>query len=1567
MPAASTAQGDPTSIEPGEAYVTRFSGTKTEGGTAVIDIAGVVGSVVDVRGPGQAPQGHHWLNEPQRFPVNAGEVGQVFGVAFDDANPPNIYVTATSAFGLHRTPDGSDWMPGQWGPGGGPGTVWKLDAATGYKPVVFAHVALDGRQNTAAALGAIVFDRQNKQFLVSDLETGMITRLKLEDGSELGRYDHGTEGRASFIDASNGSQQTLPPVAFDPASTARIADCTGGEFGGTPACWNYADFRRRVWGLGLRRDSENAQRLFYAVWGSQGFGNPDFAAASADDKRNSVWSIAIGADGNFDPASVRREYFVPDFYLDPEELQNQGPSNPVSDIEFPECTADPVMLAAERGGVRNLGLAGTDPFTMPHSARVLRFEADQTGVWKPTGRYDVGYYDRRNEKPPHLRSNAAGGVDFGFGYLPDWTIDPEQRNEWVWMTGDVLCGPNAPCFNPDTGAREDGSEVHGIEGMPAAAFDELAPAASAQAYPAQGEPYPPRGPQQSWMVDLDQNLGADGLVIMESLTQKDGTEIGDVEVYEPCEGEPGAEELPPPAEEPPLAEAPPDALPPPDIEEPLAEEPDLEKVKEGPPTCDEGGICSYTITITNLGPGIWDGPLFELDTLPPGATLVNYGPQPEWMCNQQLGTDFVDCYHEFITLAPGESVQLTIDVLLPVGLVGPVENCIEDTFLPSDDPNDPAVILAIERVLNSFGYPVGPIDGVLDINTQNAIGMLQADSGLPVTGIPDAVIIESLFPAGIGGDGDPANDRDCAIVDVLPAPPPPPDALPDIEVRKLQRTAECLPNDVCTFDLLFINRGPVDFTGRPEIVDTLPPGATLQSSTPPWICAQAGQQVTCSYPLELTLPPGDIRQLSLTLTMPPGLAPGVENCVDIRWPPGVGDANPANDRMCIPVRVAPPQTQDIETQKALLGTCTAGSDCQFDLWFTNRGPGAWTGKPTLTDVLPAGATFKSASAGWTCTQAGTDVTCEHPDVTLPAMQSLKVTITVTMPASIPPGTQNCSRVRHPPGYTDPVPGNDEACVGIPPSGPQPPPAPPRGEKCNATVKAGGDAPDTIDIDLTGYQGNAKFSWDHYSVKDRMKVIANGQVIHDTQCAGGAGVKDFPIAGMSSVRIEVQPNCDGTTGTQWEFKVECPTPGPATPPPPTAPPAGLPDFEMKKSQTGHACTPGGSCSFEIQLINKGSVPWTDKPELKDTLPAGATFESVTPAPWACTQSGAELRCKHPTDLVMQPNVPATFTVTAKMPGTIPPGAENCIEIVWGPYRDSNPANDKACVPLHAPPPPPPPAPLPPPTLTPPPPPRTEKCNATVKAGGDKPEAIEIDLTGYQGTGKFSWEHYSVKDRMKLIAGGQVIHDTQCVGGSGLKDFPIAGLSSVRIEIEPNCDGTTGTQWEFKVECPAQTQAPPMHYAPKPPSILPPPMLCPHGTVKQGSSCVQVAPPVHQPPPVYIPPVHKQPPVYKQPPVHKQPPVYKQPPKKPPVVKQQPGCPHGYVYKKKARRCVPVKGPKASAPCPYGTIRMGALCVRIQGPTHIYPKGGGHYGGGGGGHKKHKGGGGGGGGGKKKKHH
>ena len=104
-------------LQPGEAYATRFSGTASVNGPdgkplVAIDPAGTVGSIVDLRAPGQRPAGEHWVNEPQRKMVTAREVGQVFGVTLDAGAPPNVYLAATSAFGLHRSPDNSQWMDG---------------------------------------------------------------------------------------------------------------------------------------------------------------------------------------------------------------------------------------------------------------------------------------------------------------------------------------------------------------------------------------------------------------------------------------------------------------------------------------------------------------------------------------------------------------------------------------------------------------------------------------------------------------------------------------------------------------------------------------------------------------------------------------------------------------------------------------------------------------------------------------------------------------------------------------------------------------------------------------------------------------------------------------------------------------------------------------------------------------------------------------------------------------------------------------------------------------------------------------------------------------------------------------------------------------------------------------------------------------------------------------------------------------------------------------------------------------------------------------------------------------
>src|SRR5262249_60550555 len=155
--------------------------------------------------------------------------------------------------------------------GGGPGTIYRLDAANGYAPRPFSQIVLNGRPNSAAALGNLAFDRYNRQLFVSDLETGMIHRVRLADGGNVGIYDHGTQGRTEFVDVETGERGSLPPIGVDPNSRARLSDCPS-RFDHTPQCWNIAASGRRVWGLGVNRNPQrNEVRLYYPVWTSPSF------------------------------------------------------------------------------------------------------------------------------------------------------------------------------------------------------------------------------------------------------------------------------------------------------------------------------------------------------------------------------------------------------------------------------------------------------------------------------------------------------------------------------------------------------------------------------------------------------------------------------------------------------------------------------------------------------------------------------------------------------------------------------------------------------------------------------------------------------------------------------------------------------------------------------------------------------------------------------------------------------------------------------------------------------------------------------------------------------------------------------------------------------------------------------------------------------------------------------------------------------------------------------------------------------------------------------------------------
>ena len=120
----------------------------------------------------------------------------MFGITLDSetaAKTPNIYVAATSLFGLQivaaagerlvKGEPGAHWMPGQFGvgSGGGPGSIWKIDGTTG-TAALFANLKHGGKDNAAPGLGAIAYDPDTHQLFAADLEFGLINRLGRDGG-----------------------------------------------------------------------------------------------------------------------------------------------------------------------------------------------------------------------------------------------------------------------------------------------------------------------------------------------------------------------------------------------------------------------------------------------------------------------------------------------------------------------------------------------------------------------------------------------------------------------------------------------------------------------------------------------------------------------------------------------------------------------------------------------------------------------------------------------------------------------------------------------------------------------------------------------------------------------------------------------------------------------------------------------------------------------------------------------------------------------------------------------------------------------------------------------------------------------------------------------------------------------------------------------------------------------------------------------------------------------------------------------------------------------------------------
>lgn len=580
------------------------------------------------------------LKPAVKLAVKAGEIGQVFGLAFDSAKGtpsgrPNLFAAATSQFGLQIVGSDADgdgkpdrlkagapnavFMEGQFGTklGGGPGAIWKIDGASGSLSL-FANVTLDGAQNSGPGLGDIAFDPVSGNLYASDLDTGMIHRFA-SAGTELGRFDHGVVGRKA---------RQLAAVADD----GKRLDASSPSFKTEdPVTWGFTSAARRIHGLAVFD-----KRLYYAV-----------------DEGPEIWSVGIDPSGAFasDPrfelrVAAEKATEKPTMVQRLKSYLSSESGLPVTDILF---DAQGRMTIAQRGRLENPFDYAV--FAEPDRARVLRYSRPKAGAgygpWTQVPEeYAVGFGGDYRQ--------GSGGISLAFGRNQDGSIDFGQCEANLVATGDAL--RDNPSFAPRLKAGGP-SIVHGAQIVDAG---RVRPA---------NEP-----PLVSAFVDFDGSHDDASL----------RGQVGDVEMFRNC----GASRYPP------IASAGPDMLTPGQAR-PVGQGPVTDLAQpgiggvggvspvQGGPTgpetfalaglkidkkavgadCSADRGCAFEIGVTNLLSTPINGPIVIDEIVSAGkadlaGAVLSTESEPRWICTRSRP---FFCTHPE-PIEPGVRVPLTVSV-----------------------------------------------------------------------------------------------------------------------------------------------------------------------------------------------------------------------------------------------------------------------------------------------------------------------------------------------------------------------------------------------------------------------------------------------------------------------------------------------------------------------------------------------------------------------------------------------------------------------------------------------------------------------------------------------------------------------------------------------------------------------------------------------------------------------------------------------------------------------------------------------------------------------------------------
>ncbi|HST41705.1 MAG TPA: hypothetical protein VLK58_19455 [Conexibacter sp.] len=503
---------------------------------------------------------------------------------------------------------------------------------------------------------------------------------------------------------------------------------------------------------------------------------------------------------------------------------------------------------------------------------------------------------------------------------------------------------------------------------------------------------------------------------------------------------------------------------------------------------------------------------------------------------------------------------------------------------------------------------------------------------------------------------------------------PDPDPIADVTIVKTATPPAIPRGGTSTFTLTVTNLGP-SVAEDVRVTDALPAGLTFVS-VDDTDCSEAAGVVDCSF--------GDLAvgaPIRVQIVVRGDVEGAFTNnaTVTTRTPQPVGGGEP--DRDDATVTVGP--VADLAIEKSGPATVAAGGQATWQLRVTNIGPDDATGV-TVTDTLPAGTSFVTASNG--CTATGQTVTCALADLAVGA--STTVEVTATVPYALGSATiVNSATVRGDKIDPDPTNDSDEATTVVGPS------------TDLAIVKSGpasATAGGTITWTLIA-TNNGPSTATGVTVSDALPAgvgfvsatptqgtcTANGQTV-------GCALGELPSGGSAQIQLVGQlgaglanttiVNAATVTGTE-------PDPNPGNnrgeaPTSITSPPPGPPaeqGFDLaigkKVSGSGRAAV-GGTLGYTLRVTNAGPGSASGV-TVTDTLPRGLDPLRASVAGGTCTIRGQLVRCALGTLAAGQSRT-VSLRVRVLASGTIRNTAT-----VAADRADLNPANDSSTAPVTVP--------------------------------------------------------------------------------------------------------------------------------------------------------------------------------------------------------------------------------------------------------------------------------------------